>query len=220
MGFLSSTGNAGNRVPAITAGMRCARHRGPDEAGTWADSDLVFGFNRLSIIDLEHSHQPLRWGPPESPDRYAMVFNGEIYNYRELREQLTLEHGVRFRTDGDGESIVAAFHHWGKAAVARLRGMFAFLIWDTELRVLFGGRDPFGIKPLFTATTPDGVAFSSEEKSLRELTGPASVDEAALQQYLVLQYVPEPATMDAAIRRVESGTLALRCDWIEPQPAP
>ncbi len=206
MGFLSSTGGAGARVDAIAAGMRCARHRGPDEAGTWDDGDVVFGFNRLSIIDLEHSHQPLRWGPDGSPDRYALVFNGEIYNYLELREQLSAEFGAQFATEGDGEAIVAAVHYWGKSAVSRLRGMFAFLIWDTQERTLFGGRDPFGIKPMFTASVADGIAFSSEEKGLRELTGAAVVDEAALQHYLVLQYVPEPATMDVAIRRVESGT--------------
>ena len=209
MGWLSSTGTADGRtsgVAEVAAGMRCARHRGPDEAGTWNDGDVVFGFNRLSIIDLEHSHQPLRWGPPESPERYALVFNGEIYNYLELRAELSKEFGAKFNTEGDGEAIVAGFHHWGKAAVSRLRGMFAFLIWDTEQRVLFGARDPFGIKPLFTATTADGIGFSSEEKGLRELTGPAVVDETALQHYLVLQYVPEPATMDAAIRRIESGT--------------
>ncbi len=206
MGFLSRTGTADERVPAIEAGMRCARHRGPDDAGTWNDADLVVGFNRLSIIDLEHSHQPLRWGPPENPDRYALVFNGEIYNYLQLRAELAQQHGVAFRTEGDGEAIVAAFHYWGPAAVPRLRGMFAFLIWDTQDRVLFGARDPFGIKPLFTATLPDGVAFSSEAKGIRELTGPAVVDETSLQQYLVLQYVPEPATMDTHVRRIESGT--------------
>src|SRR6478752_5601115 len=89
---------------------------------------------------------------------------------------------------------------------ARLRGMFAFLIWDTRDRVLFGARDPFGIKPLFVAQLPDGVAFSSEAKGLRELTGPARVNVPALQHYLVLQYVPEPATMDPNIRKIESGT--------------
>ncbi len=206
MGFLSSDGAAAARVDGVAAGMRCARHRGPDESGTWDDGDVVFGFNRLSIIDIEHSHQPLRWGPPENPERYALVFNGEIYNYLELRAELAAEHGAVFATEGDGEAILAAYHHWGQHAVARLRGMFAFLIWDTAERVLFGARDPFGIKPLFTAELPDGVAFGSEAKSLRELTGSATVDDRALQHYLVLQYVPEPATMDAAIRRVESGT--------------
>ncbi|WP_188943990.1 asparagine synthase (glutamine-hydrolyzing) [Nakamurella endophytica] len=207
MGFLSSTGGAGDRVEALAAGMRCARHRGPDEAGTWQDAEVAFGFNRLSIIDIDHSHQPLRWGPAESPERYALVFNGEIYNYLELRAELAADHGAEFRTEGDGEAIVAAYHFWGPDAASRLRGMFAFLIWDTQERVLFVARDPFGIKPLFTAELPDGVAFASEAKGLRELTGaPAAVDTVALQHYLVLQYVPEPATMDAAIRRVESGT--------------
>lgn len=206
MGFISSTGSSADREAAIAAGMRCARHRGPDDAGTWHDQDVVFGFNRLSIIDIEHSHQPLRWGPPEQPDRYALVFNGEIYNYLELRAELTEEFGTRFHTEGDGEAIVAMYHHHGSAAVSRLRGMFAFLIWDTVDRVLFGARDPFGIKPLFTAELPDGIAFSSEAKGLRELTGTAAVDKRSLQHYLVLQYVPEPATMDVAIRRVESGT--------------
>ena len=210
MGFVSANGTATQRTAQIAAGMRCARHRGPDEAGTWTDDEIAgsvaFGFNRLSIIDIEHSHQPLRWGPPENPERYALVFNGEIYNYLELRAQLTAEFGTAFATQGDGEAIVAAVHHWGPSAVSRLRGMFAFLIWDTQEAVLFGARDPFGIKPLFTTRTADGVAFSSEAKGLRELTGPAVVDERALQHYLVLQYVPEPATMDAAIRRIESGT--------------
>ncbi len=115
MGFLSSTGVSQERVDAVAAGMRCARHRGPDEAGTWDDGDLVFGFNRLSIIDIEHSHQPLRWGPPEAPDRYALVFNGEIYNYLELRAELAETAGAVFATEGDGEAILAAYHHWGAA---------------------------------------------------------------------------------------------------------
>ena len=205
MGFVSHRGDAASRVTAIGAGMRCARHRGPDEPGTWHDDDVAFGFNRLSIIDIEHSHQPLRWGPPEAPDRYALVFNGEIYNYLELRAELAETVGATFATDGDGEAILAAYHHWGAGGVRRLRGMFAFLIWDTAERELFGARDPFGIKPLFVASTGDGVAFASEAKSLRELTGPAVVDDAALQHYLVLQYVPEPATMDTHLRTIESG---------------
>ena len=82
---------------------------------TTAQPTTVLGFNRLSIIDIAHSHQPLRWGPPESPDRYVLVFNGEIYNYLELREQLRAEHGAVFATDGDSEAIVAAYHYWGTA---------------------------------------------------------------------------------------------------------
>ncbi len=204
-GYLSTNGDAAAVVPAVRAGMACARHRGPDEPGTWHDADVAFGFNRLSIIDIEHSHQPLRWGPPDQPDRYAMVFNGEIYNYLELRAELAETFGAEFATEGDGETILVAHHFWGEAAVDRFRGMFAYLIWDTVDRVLIGARDPFGIKPLFMTRTTGGVAFASEAKSLRELTGRATVDATALQQYLVLQYVPEPGTMDAPLSVVESG---------------
>ena len=148
LGLLTPDGSARSHEARVLGAMGCQRHRGPDEVGTWTDDDIVFGFNRLSIIDIAHSHQPLRWGPPGQPGRYALVFNGEIYNYLELREELSREHGATFATEGDGEPIVAAFHHWGPAAVSRLRGMFAFAIWDTVERSLFIARDSFGIKPL------------------------------------------------------------------------
>ena len=139
-------------VDAVSGASHLMRHRGPDEPGTWSDERAVLGFNRLSIIDIAHSHQPLRWGPPEAPDRYVLVFNGEIYNYLELREELAAKHGAVFATDGDGEAIIAAYHHWGTGALTRLRGMFAFALWDTAEHELFCARDPFGIKPLFMAT--------------------------------------------------------------------
>ncbi|MGI8416006.1 MAG: asparagine synthase (glutamine-hydrolyzing) [Nakamurella sp.] len=206
MGFISTNGTAANRVDDVAAGMPSCRHRGPDEPGTWHDSQVVFGFNRLSIIDIEHSQQPLRWGPPEAPDRYAMVFNGEIYNYLELRAELAADFGAEFRTEGDGEAIVAGFHYRGPDWISSLRGMFAVLIWDTKDQLLFGARDPFGIKPLYMAKTAEGFGFASEAKSLRALTGTATVDRTALQHYLVLQYVPEPESMDSQLRRIESGT--------------
>ncbi|MBA0125592.1 asparagine synthase (glutamine-hydrolyzing) [Haloechinothrix sp. YIM 98757] len=194
---------------AVAAALHCQRHRGPDESDTWVDDEVIYGFNRLSIIDIEHSHQPLTWGPPEAGQRYTLLFNGEIYNYLELREELITQHGAVFHTSGDGEVIIAAYHYLGPAAVGRLRGMFAFLIWDAERRVVFGARDPFGIKPLFYATGPAGTAFSSEKKSLLELTGTlglaGELDRTALQHYLTLQYVPEPESLHGAIRRVESG---------------
>jgi len=219
---VTASRDAAERVPAVTAALGCARHRGPDEAGTWHDADVVLGFNRLSIIDLEHSHQPLHWGPPGSPDRYTILFNGEIYNYVELRAQLQRDHSVSFATEGDTEVIVAAYHHLGAAAVSRLRGMFAFLIWDAERRVAFGARDPFGIKPLFVAHGPAGIGFASEKKSLLEL-GPTlgvelDVDSRALQHYLTLQYVPEPASLHAGIRRIESGTSFTMAPGEEPVP--
>ena len=88
LGFLTSNGTTPDAVAAVDSAMHCLRHRGPDEHGTWHDDDLIFGFNRLSLIDIEHSHQPLIWGPTESPQRYALTFNGEIYNYLELRAEL------------------------------------------------------------------------------------------------------------------------------------
>ncbi|HEY5856516.1 MAG TPA: asparagine synthase (glutamine-hydrolyzing), partial [Aldersonia sp.] len=212
LGILTSDGTDDDTVALVDAAMHCLRHRGPDEHGTWYDDDLVFGFNRLSIIDIENSHQPLRWGPPENPDRYALTFNGEIYNYLELRAELAEQHGAVFRTEGDGEAIVAAFHHWGAESVRRLRGMFAFAIWDTATRSLFLARDPFGIKPLFLATGPRGTAFGSEKKSLLELLQRLALSEdldpRAIEHYVVLQYVPEPETLHRDIRRLESGCYA------------
>ena len=188
------------------------RHRGPDEPGTWSDDHVVLGFNRLSIIDIAHSHQPLRWGPPESPDRYVLVFNGEIYNYLELRAELSADHGAVFHTDGDGEAIIAAYHYWGPDALTRLRGMFAFALWDTVEEELFCARDPFGIKPLFMATGSGGTAVGSEKKCLLDLAATigidVGIDDRAVQHYTVLQYVPEPETLHRGIRRLESGSYA------------
>ncbi|TDP96098.1 asparagine synthase (glutamine-hydrolyzing) [Labedaea rhizosphaerae] len=212
LGLVTNSPAEANAARAdVVAAMRCQRHRGPDEpGGAWSGGEVAFGFNRLSMIDIEHAHQPLLWGPPEAPNRYALVFNGEIYNYLELRAELQERFGARFATDGDGETIVAAFHYLGPDAVARLRGMFAFLIWDQQRRVLFGARDPFGIKPLFFQEGPGGVAFASEKKSLLQLTRAMGIrqqlDRKALQHYLVLQYVPEPETLHQQIRRIESGT--------------
>ncbi|TFV92100.1 asparagine synthase (glutamine-hydrolyzing) [Blastococcus sp. CT_GayMR20] len=193
-------------VTGVKEAQHCMRHRGPDENEAWWDDRAVFGFNRLSFIDIEHSHQPM----PYADGRYRIVFNGEIYNYLELRAELAAE-GATFATEGDTEAIVAGYHHWGEDVVQRLRGMFAFLIWDTQQHTVFGARDPFGIKPLFTARLADGgLVFSSEKKAVLEMLGGSKaaggVDPASLQHYLTLQYVPEPATLHRGIRRIESGT--------------
>ncbi len=178
-------------------------HRGPDETGvTVAGDDVVFAFKRLSIIDVAKSHQPIEY----ADGRYVMTFNGEIYNYVELRAEL-VEQGATFATDGDSEVILAAYHHWGPESVSRLRGMFAYLIWDRQERRLFGARDPFGIKPMHVLETPEGVYFASEKKALMPFLNARSqgLDTEALQHYLTLQYVPEPATLHERIRKVESG---------------
>jgi asparagine synthase (glutamine-hydrolysing) len=199
-------------ITAVSGASHLMRHRGPDEPGTWSDDHVVLGFNRLSIIDIAHSHQPLRWGPAGSPDRYVLVFNGEIYNYLELRAELSANHGAVFHTDGDGEAIIAAYHHWGTDALTRLRGMFAFALWDTVEKELFCARDPFGIKPLFMATGSGGTAVGSEKKCLLDLAATLGIDlgidDRAVQHYTVLQYVPEPETLHRGIRRLESGSYA------------
>jgi asparagine synthase (glutamine-hydrolysing) len=193
-------------VAGVESALHCLHHRGPDDTAVWSDERVVLGFNRLSIIDVDGSPQPL----PYADDRYRILFNGEIYNYVELRKELA-EAGAAFATEGDTEAIVAGFHLWGADVVPRLRGMFSFVIWDTSTGTAFGARDPFGIKPLFTARLADGgLAFSSEKKALLELLGGSAgaggVDPASLQHYLTLQYVPEPATLHRGIRRIESGS--------------
>jgi len=216
LAFVSAVagGDSPGSADAVARASHLMRHRGPDEPGTWANpaGTVVFGFNRLSIIDIEHSHQPLRWGPPESPGRYELVFNGEIYNYLELRAELADRHGAVFATDGDGEAIVAAYHHWGADALTRLRGMFAFALWDNLTDELFCARDPFGIKPLFMATGTGGTAVASEKKCLLDLADligfDTAIDARAVQHYTVLQYVPEPETLHRGVRRLESGCYA------------
>jgi asparagine synthase (glutamine-hydrolysing) len=193
-------------VTSVRHAQHCMRHRGPDENEAWWDDRAVFGFNRLSFIDIENSHQPM----PYADGRYRIVFNGEIYNYLELRAELAAA-GAQFATEGDTEAIVAGYHLWGEDVVPKLRGMFAFVIWDTATSTVFGARDPFGIKPLFTARLADGgLVFGSEKKAVLEMLGGSQaaggVDPASLQHYLTLQYVPEPATMHRGIRRIESGT--------------
>jgi asparagine synthase (glutamine-hydrolysing) len=205
IGYLAAHSASADTRDAIEASLVQMRHRGPDDAGIWFDDDVVIGFRRLSLIDWEHSHQPL----PYLDGRYHLIFNGEIYNYLELREELAATYGATFSTEGDGEAIVAGYHYLGEEIVNRLRGMFAFLIWDSQEHVMFGARDWFGIKPLYTYSDERGTFFSSEKKSLLSVAPDdvsKQVDTEALQHYLTLQYVPEPASMHTAITRIDSGT--------------
>jgi asparagine synthase (glutamine-hydrolysing) len=202
LGFLSSTGFAVGCKDDIEAALPKMRHRGPDDSGVWADDDTLLGFRRLALIDLKLSHQPL----PYDDGRYQLAFNGEIYNYLELRERLTREFGATFATNGDGEAILAAYKYLGEKCVSALRGMFAFLIWDSVEKVTFGARDYFGIKPLYHYADDRGHFFASEKKVLLELAEDVEVDTRSLQHYLTLQYVPEPASMHTRIDRIESGT--------------
>ncbi|SDZ11495.1 asparagine synthase (glutamine-hydrolysing) [Micromonospora pattaloongensis] len=213
LAFFSARGDAGAHRDAISSALECLHHRGPDETGVEvvADAsghfaDAVFAHKRLAIIDVASSQEPLAY----ANGRYLLTFNGEIYNYIELREQLIREFGAEFATQGDGEVIVAGYHYWGEAVLKRLRGMFAFVIWDREQRRAFAARDYFGIKPLHYLQTADGVYLASEKKALLPFsaaanTGDAGIDTANLSHYLTLQYVPEPGTLHRGINRIGSG---------------
>ncbi|WEG13791.1 asparagine synthase (glutamine-hydrolyzing) [Pullulanibacillus sp. KACC 23026] len=175
-------------------------HRGPDDQGFYTDDTVQLGFRRLSIIDLEGGHQPLSY----SDGRYTIIFNGEIYNYLEIKKQLEAE-GMAFQTTSDTEVILALYAKKGEEAVKELRGMFGFVIWDKEDRKLFAARDPFGIKPFYFMETEDGIFFASEKKSLLIGKDKDEISAQALQHYLTFQFVPEPASMSQGIKRLEPG---------------
>jgi asparagine synthase (glutamine-hydrolysing) len=191
-------------------------HRGPDETGTHLAPGVALGHKRLAIIDLKSGQQPLF-----NEDRsVVIVFNGEIYNYRELIPELT-SLGHVFRTRSDTEVIVHAWEQWGEACVDRLRGMFAFAIWDERQETLFLARDRLGVKPLYYAQLPDGmVLFGSELKSLLahgELK--REIDPRAVEDYFALGYVPEPRTIFTSAQKLSPAhTLCLRRG--QPAPAP
>jgi asparagine synthase (glutamine-hydrolysing) len=183
-------------------------HRGPVEGDLHLEPGLGFGHRRLSIIALEAGLQPLF----NEDDSIALVFNGEIYNYRELRDEL-IKLGHVFRTPSDSETIVHAYEQWGEACVTHLRGMFAFAIWDRPKQTLFLARDRIGIKPMHYALLPDGMfAFGSELKSLLELPNlPREIDPCAVEDYFAYGYVPEPRTIFAGARKLLPGhTLTLK----------
>ncbi|RLQ97862.1 asparagine synthase (glutamine-hydrolyzing) [Falsibacillus albus] len=175
-------------------------HRGPDDDGYFADEHIQFGFRRLSIIDLEAGHQPLTY----ENERYWIIFNGEIYNYVELREEL-LKEGLTFETSSDTEVIIALYSHLKEKAVEKLRGMFAFVIWDKQEQVLFGARDHFGIKPFFYTQDGGRTFFASEKKSILLAMENDVLDYDSVQHYMTYQYVPEPKTMSVGIEKLEPG---------------
>ena len=177
-------------------------HRGPDGDGIWTAPGVGLGHRWLAIIDLAGSPQPMA-----STDGAAMlVFNGEIYNYRELRRELAAE-GVPFRTDGDSEVILAAWQRWGVDCLPRLYGMFAFALYDLRQRTLLLARDRLGVKPLFTATLADGsVIFGSELKAL--LAHPSlrrEIDPLAIEDYLAWGYVPDHRSILKGVEKLPAG---------------
>ncbi len=180
---------------------RSMTHRGPDEEGFYLDEAAALGMRRLSIIDVGGSHQPMT-GEDGS---VQMVFNGEIYNYRGLRDEL-LRRGHRFATDGDTETIVHAYEEYGLDFVQHLNGMFGIAIWDAGAKCLVLARDRLGIKPLYYAVEGRRIVFGSEPKAILAsgLLTP-EVDPLALQAYLALRYVPAPLAIFHGMRKLPAG---------------
>jgi asparagine synthase (glutamine-hydrolysing) len=178
-------------------------HRGPDDEGFHFDNDLGLGFRRLSIIDLSGGHQPMS----DAEESVWVVFNGEIYNYLELRAELEAK-GHRFRTRSDTEVIVHGYKEWGTDALQRFNGMFGLAIWDVRRRRLVVARDPMGIKLIYYRNAGGRLTFGSEIRTLlaAETTRP-EVDPVALHQFLRFRYVPSPRTMFQGIRKLPPGAM-------------
>ncbi|MFH1747263.1 MAG: asparagine synthase (glutamine-hydrolyzing) [Planctomycetota bacterium] len=189
----------------LSAMTRSLAHRGPDGEGLWNAPGVGFGHRRLAILDLsDHGRQPMAY----ADGRLVITYNGEIYNFRELRAQLQ-ERGHTFRSTGDTEVILAAYDEWGESVVEHLSGIYALAIWDQRRRAVFLARDPIGVKPLFYAMSEQTLRFGSEIKAI--LCDPAvsrEVDDEALDAFLTFSYTPAPATGFRAVRQLLPGHCA------------
>ncbi len=194
---------AGAPDSALLARMNATLvHRGPDGEGTFVEGSIALGMRRLAIIDLQTGDQPLF-----NEDRsVVVVFNGEIYNYRELRAQL-MQRGHHFATRSDTEVLVHGYEEWGDDLPRHLNGMFAFAIWDRVRQRLLLARDHLGIKPLYYAHLPgSGLAFASELKALRPVSGwSREIDPLALDWYLATRYIPAPRTIYQGARKLPTA---------------
>ena len=200
-GILGPGGKSAEKRATLRSMMDALRHRGPDGEGTAFGSNWALGHTRLAIIDIEHGKQPMH-----SPDdRYTLVFNGEIYNYIELRESL-VQKGIRFRTASDTEVLLQLLIREGEKALEKLQGMFAFCFYDHHTGNWLLARDPFGIKPLYYSTLKNEIVFASEIKAL--LKHPAIRPETnwnALQQYLTFQLTLGDQTLFRDIKKLDTG---------------
>ncbi|MCL4705764.1 asparagine synthase (glutamine-hydrolyzing) [bacterium] len=198
------------------------RHRGPDGEGAHLDDDIALGHRRLKIIDLESGDQPMH----DWLGRYVISFNGEIYNFKELRQQFE-QRGFRFRTRSDTEAILAAYHFMGKRCVESLQGMFAFALWDKAEKKLLLARDRLGKKPLYYFHQGERLVFASEMKAILSAPNvPREIDFEALNHYLTFGYIPAPLTIFKHIRKLQAaqsltffdGTVSFEDYWALPEP--
>ncbi len=201
-GFTGFVGQTDNREQVLENMMNTIIHRGPDSSGSFLDEDAALGFRRLSIIDIgESGDQPLY----NEDKTMVLTFNGEIYNYPELREEL-IAAGHIFTTHTDSETLLHGYEEWGEALVDRLRGMYAFVIWDKNKKKLFGARDMFGIKPFYYAQMNGCFFFGSEIKSFVEHPKFDKVfNEDALGNYLSFQFVPTNETFFKGVYCLQPG---------------
>lgn len=210
-GFLTPRENVGDADERLRRGVASIRHRGPDGDGVWQTQDGRVGLAhvRLSVIDLGSSGaQPMR-----SPSGNVITYNGEIYNYIELREELGPEN---FTTTSDTEVILRAYERWGSDCVDHLRGMFAFAIWDVSRQELFIARDRFGIKPFYFSFNNGEFYFSSEMKGLLSVLPNRNIDTNALNEYFSLQFCLGEKTLLSSVRQL----LPAHCGYVKPGEAP
>ncbi len=188
-------------VSLVRAMCEQIRHRGPDDYGDHVDGGCAIGMRRLAIIDLNTGHQPIT----NEDGTLWVVFNGEIYNYQELRADL-IARGHRFTTNSDTEALLHLYEQYGPDGIDRLRGMFAYAIWDSRRQELLLARDRFGKKPLYYAILPQGLYFASELKCLRTAGIPLDVDPEALRLYFRFSYMPDPLSPFQQVKKLEPGS--------------
>jgi len=199
-GFFEHDGDRPIDRGFLAAMNRTIRHRGPDDEGSFVEHPIALAMRRLSIIDVDGGQQPVF-----NEDRtMSVVFNGEIYNYRELRVELE-NAGHKFRTNGDTEVIIHAYEQFGEACLSKFNGMFAFALWDGRQRRLLLARDRFGIKPMHYAEHGSRFYFASEIKAILAAGVPRDLDSVALDQYLSHLVVPAPYTIYRTIRKLPAG---------------
>jgi asparagine synthase (glutamine-hydrolysing) len=177
--------------------VQCVAHRGPDDSTFWQDGPYSFGHRRLSIIDLDAGRQPMA----SADGAIVITYNGEIYNYLELRSELVAL-GHSFRTSSDTEVLINGYRQWGIDLLPKLLGMFAFAIADRPKRELLLARDRFGEKPLLYLDDDRGTTFASELTPLGRIARTRAIDEDALGRYLTLNYVPGEQTLFKGVKRV------------------
>ena len=200
----------------------CIAHRGPDGEGQWLNGPVCLGHRRLSIIDLGTGGQPMH----SVDGRYTIVFNGEIYNFAELKQELAAK-GSRFCTSSDTEVILEGYRQWGVDCLSRFNGMFAFALWDAHEQRLFCARDPFGKKPFFYTVQQGKLHFASELTALEKIPGLSlTMQPEAVMRYLAYEYVPTPQTVYGEVESlppahwlmIESGVVRTGRYWDMPMP--